>query len=33
VTFGMLRSDWEDGPLAEVPVRVAGDVPPAFVLR
>jgi [ribosomal protein S5]-alanine N-acetyltransferase len=29
--FGMLRSDWESGPLADVPVTVTGDPPPAFV--
>ncbi|MGZ8633739.1 MAG: GNAT family N-acetyltransferase [Solirubrobacteraceae bacterium] len=29
--FGMLRSDWESGPLADVPVRVQGEPPPAFV--
>jgi ribosomal-protein-alanine N-acetyltransferase len=29
--FGMLRSDWETGPLADVPVTVEGDPPPAFV--
>jgi [ribosomal protein S5]-alanine N-acetyltransferase len=29
--FGMLRSDWEDGPLASVPVAVEGHAPEAFV--
>jgi ribosomal-protein-alanine N-acetyltransferase len=29
--FGMLRSDWESGPLAGVPVSVEGSPPPAFV--
>jgi ribosomal-protein-alanine N-acetyltransferase len=29
--FGMLRSDWESGTLADVPVTVDGDPPPAFV--
>jgi ribosomal-protein-alanine N-acetyltransferase len=29
--FGMLRADWEDGPLRDVPVEVEGDPPPAFV--
>ena len=29
--FGMLRSDWEAGPLASVPVAVEGPVPEAFV--
>jgi [ribosomal protein S5]-alanine N-acetyltransferase len=29
--FGMLRSDWESGPLAGVPVDVDGEPPPAFV--
>jgi len=28
--FGMLRADWEDGPLAAVPVQVEGEPPPAF---
>jgi [ribosomal protein S5]-alanine N-acetyltransferase len=31
--FGMLRADWEAGPLADVPVTVTGDPPPAFVDR
>jgi len=29
--FGMLRADWESGPLALVPVTVEGEPPPAFV--
>ena len=29
--FGMLRGDWESGPLADVPVTVEGEPPPAFV--
>ena len=29
--FGMLRSDWESGPLADVPVTVTGEPPPAFL--
>ncbi len=29
--FGMLRADWEAGPLAHVPVTVEGEPPPAFV--
>jgi ribosomal-protein-alanine N-acetyltransferase len=29
--FGMLRSDWENGPLAGVPVAVEGHAPEAFV--
>ena len=28
--FGMLRSDWETGPLAGVPVAVEGHAPEAF---
>jgi ribosomal-protein-alanine N-acetyltransferase len=28
--FGMLREEWEAGPLREVPVRVDGEPPPAF---
>jgi [ribosomal protein S5]-alanine N-acetyltransferase len=31
--FGMLRDDWETGPLADVPVTVEGEAPPAFVAR
>jgi ribosomal-protein-alanine N-acetyltransferase len=33
VIVGMLREDWEDGPLRGVPVTVEGEPPPAFVLR
>jgi RimJ/RimL family protein N-acetyltransferase len=29
--FGMLRTEWETGPLAGIPVTVTGDPPPAFV--
>jgi ribosomal-protein-alanine N-acetyltransferase len=29
--FGMLETDWETGPLADVPVTVEGDPPPAFM--
>jgi ribosomal-protein-alanine N-acetyltransferase len=32
VIFGLLREDWETGPLASVPVTVAGTPPPAFVV-
>jgi [ribosomal protein S5]-alanine N-acetyltransferase len=28
--FGLLRADWAAGPLAEVPVEVEGEPPPAF---
>lgn len=28
--FGLLREEWERSPLAQVPVTVSGDVPPAF---
>jgi [ribosomal protein S5]-alanine N-acetyltransferase len=28
--FGLLRREWEDGPLAGVPVRVEGEPPAAF---
>jgi ribosomal-protein-alanine N-acetyltransferase len=31
--FGMLRSDWESGPLADVPVTVEGEPPAAFRAR
>jgi RimJ/RimL family protein N-acetyltransferase len=31
--FGMLRSDWESGPLADVPVSVTGEPPSAFLAR
>jgi len=30
--FALLRSDWERGPLREVPVSVSGQPPPAFVV-
>ena len=29
--FGMLRADWEGGPLRDVPVEVSGEPPPAFL--
>jgi hypothetical protein len=29
--FGMLKTDWEQGPLADIPVTVTGEPPPAFV--
>jgi ribosomal-protein-alanine N-acetyltransferase len=29
--FGMLRADWETGPLADVPVEVEGEPPAAFL--
>jgi ribosomal-protein-alanine N-acetyltransferase len=32
VVFGLLREDWEAGPLASVPVQVSGAPPPAFVV-
>ncbi|MBO9532247.1 MAG: GNAT family N-acetyltransferase [Solirubrobacteraceae bacterium] len=28
--YGMLRPDWQRGPLADIPVRVEGDVPQSF---
>jgi ribosomal-protein-alanine N-acetyltransferase len=28
--FGMLRGDWEQGPLKDIPVTVTGEPPPAF---
>ena len=28
--FGLLRGEWEEGPLAAVPVRFEGELPPAF---
>jgi len=31
--FGMLREEWETGPLADVPVRVEGEAPSAFGLQ
>ena len=32
VIFGLLRADWEAGGLPEVPVAVAGEPPPPFVV-
>lgn len=32
VVFGLLRGEWQAGPLAEVPVQTAGEPPPAFVV-
>jgi ribosomal-protein-alanine N-acetyltransferase len=32
VVFGMLRADWEDGPLRDVPVQVEGEPPVGFVV-
>ena len=29
--FGLLRDDWPASELAQVPVRVEGEVPPAFL--
>jgi ribosomal-protein-alanine N-acetyltransferase len=29
--FGLLREEWDAGPLASVPVEVVGEPPPAFV--
>jgi ribosomal-protein-alanine N-acetyltransferase len=31
--FGMLRSDWESGPLADTPVTVTGEPPRAFLAK
>jgi ribosomal-protein-alanine N-acetyltransferase len=31
--FGMLRSDWESGPLADIPVTVTGEPPTAFLAK
>ena len=31
VVFGLLRAEWEAGPLADVPVDVAGEPPAPFV--
>jgi ribosomal-protein-alanine N-acetyltransferase len=28
--FGLLRTEWENAPLARVPVRLEGELPPAF---
>lgn len=33
VIFGLLRADWEAGPLSAVQVEVTGQPPPAFVVR
>jgi ribosomal-protein-alanine N-acetyltransferase len=33
VVMGLLRDDWENGPLREVDLRVTGAPPPAFVVR
>ena len=32
VVFGLLREEWEGGPLAGVPVHVSGEPPPAFLV-
>ena len=32
VIFGLLRADWETGPLSGVPIAVEGEPPPAFVV-
>ncbi len=32
VVFGLLRAEWEAGPLREVPVRVTGEPPPTFIV-
>ena len=32
VIFGMLRADWEAGPLRDVPVQVEGEAPAGFVV-
>lgn len=32
VIFGLLRADWETGPLSGVPVAVDGEPPPTFVV-
>ncbi len=31
--YGMLRADWENGPLIDTPVRVEGEVPDEFLRR
>jgi [ribosomal protein S5]-alanine N-acetyltransferase len=31
--FGMLRSDWQSGPLADIPITVSGEPPPAFLAK
>jgi N-acetyltransferase len=33
VVFGLLRADWETSGLRDVPVELAGEPPPAFVVR
>jgi ribosomal-protein-alanine N-acetyltransferase len=33
VIFGMVRAAWERSPLFDVPVRVEGTAPPAFIVR
>jgi ribosomal-protein-alanine N-acetyltransferase len=33
VVFALMRSEWEAGPLRDVPVTVTGDPPAAFVVR
>ncbi len=33
VAFGLLREDWEASSLHDVPIEIAGDPPPAFVVR
>jgi ribosomal-protein-alanine N-acetyltransferase len=32
VIFGLLRAEWEGGPLAAVPVQITGEPPPEFVV-
>jgi ribosomal-protein-alanine N-acetyltransferase len=32
VVFGLLRADWEASPLRDVPARIEGEPPPAFVV-
>ena len=32
VVFGLLRGGWEDSPLRDVPVEIAGDPPTSFVV-
>jgi ribosomal-protein-alanine N-acetyltransferase len=31
--FGMLRSDWQSGPLADIPITVSGEPPRAFLAK
>jgi ribosomal-protein-alanine N-acetyltransferase len=33
ITYSLLRHEWRDSPLAEIPATITGDLPPAFVLR